>query len=158
MKSKAPLLLMEQMVMLLVFALAAALCLQAFVKSDGLSGGSEDRDRAVTQCQSAAEAVRHSRGDLEKTAGLLGLSYPGGDGDSLSLGYDKDWNSFGVVDAFGKDVLREVRVTPIDSGVDGLGKARVEAFAWDDSSGAGPKSLYALEVAWQEEVSAHAGE
>ena len=48
MKSKAPLLLMEQMVMLLVFALAAALCLQAFVKSDGLSRRSEARDRAMT--------------------------------------------------------------------------------------------------------------
>ena len=30
MRSKAPLMLMEQMVMLLVFALAAAVCLQAF--------------------------------------------------------------------------------------------------------------------------------
>ena len=37
MRSKAPLLLMEQMVMLLVFALAAALCVQAFVKSDAIS-------------------------------------------------------------------------------------------------------------------------
>ena len=34
MRSKAPLVMMEQMVMLLVFALAAALCLQAFVRSD----------------------------------------------------------------------------------------------------------------------------
>ena len=41
MRSKAPLILMEQMVMLLVFALAAALCLQAFVKSDSLSSRSE---------------------------------------------------------------------------------------------------------------------
>ena len=32
MRSKAPLLLMEQMVMLAVFALAAALCVQAFVR------------------------------------------------------------------------------------------------------------------------------
>lgn len=32
MRSKAPLVMMEQMVMLLVFALAAALCLQAFVR------------------------------------------------------------------------------------------------------------------------------
>ena len=41
MKSKAPLMLMEQMIMLLVFALAAALCLQAFVKSEQLSSRSE---------------------------------------------------------------------------------------------------------------------
>ena len=48
MRSKAPLAMMEQMVMLLVFALAAALCLQAFVKSDQLSQQGEVRDRAVT--------------------------------------------------------------------------------------------------------------
>lgn len=150
MRSKAPLLLMEQMVMLLVFALAAAICLQAFVKSDGLSGASEDRDRAVTLCQEAAEAVRHSGGDLKKTAELLGLSCPyEGDVESLSLGYDKEWNSFGVVTEFGKDVLREVRVTRIDSGVDGLGRAQVEAFAWDDRDGAEHKSIYMIEVAWQ---------
>ena len=65
MKSKAPLLLMEQMVMLLVFALAAALCLQAFVKSDAVSRRSGDRDRAVVLCQSAAEAIRHT-GDVEE--------------------------------------------------------------------------------------------
>ena len=47
MKSKAPLMLMEQMVMLLVFALAAALCLQAFVKADEISKQAEARDRAV---------------------------------------------------------------------------------------------------------------
>ena len=34
MKSKAPLALMEQMVMLLVFALAAALCLCRLVQND----------------------------------------------------------------------------------------------------------------------------
>ena len=45
MRSKAPLVMMEQMVMLLVFALAAALCLQAFVKSDQLSQQGEVRDR-----------------------------------------------------------------------------------------------------------------
>lgn len=58
MRSKAPLALMEQMVMLLVFALAAALCLQAFVKSDEISASCEARDRAMTLCQSAAEVIR----------------------------------------------------------------------------------------------------
>ncbi|MCI9425675.1 MAG: hypothetical protein HFF30_08945, partial [Flavonifractor sp.] len=51
MRSKAPLVMMEQMVMLLVFALAAALCLQAFVRSDAQSKHSEARDRAVLQAQ-----------------------------------------------------------------------------------------------------------
>ena len=151
MRSRVPLALMEQMVMLLVFALAAALCLRAFVASDGLSRDSEDRDRAAILCQNAAEAVRRSKGDLERTAELLGLSFwPEGDVEFLSLGYDRDWNSFGVVREIGKDVLRTVRVTPVDSGVDGLGRARVEAFAWTDGNAAENRLLYKLEVCWQE--------
>ena len=151
MKSKAPLLLMEQMIMLLVFALAAALCLQALVKSDGLSRQSEDRDRAVTLCQSAAEAVRHSRGDLKKTAELMGFDAWYGDETvpNVSLGYDQEWSRFGVVDSFGKDVLREVRITLLDSGVEGLGKAGVEAFVWNDEDGT-VQSIFRIEVAWQE--------
>ena len=37
MRSKAPLVMMEQMIMLLVFALAAVLCLQAFTTSREIS-------------------------------------------------------------------------------------------------------------------------
>ena len=149
MKSKAPLLLMEQMIMLLVFALAAALCLQAFVRSDEMSRQSEDRDRAVTLCQSAAEAVRHSRGDLEKTMELMGFDGPWAGEQSLFLAYDADWSPFGVGDAFGKDALRGLRITPVDSGMAGLGKAQVEAFAWNDEDGTA-RSLFRIEVAWQE--------
>ena len=64
MRSKAPLMMMEQMVMLLVFALAAALCLQAFVKSDEMSRRSEARDRAVAEAQNAAELIRYYGGDI----------------------------------------------------------------------------------------------
>ena len=67
-KSKAPLVMLEQMVMLLVFALAAALCLQAFVKSDQMSRNSEARDRAMILCQSAAEAIRQTNGDFPAAA------------------------------------------------------------------------------------------
>ena len=46
MRSKAPLALMEQMVMVLVFALAAALCLQAFALADRISRQNAERDQA----------------------------------------------------------------------------------------------------------------
>ena len=58
MRSKAPLVLIEQMVMLLVFALASALCLQAFVKSDAISVRSEEKGRAAIAAQNAAEVIR----------------------------------------------------------------------------------------------------
>lgn len=58
MRSKTPLALMEQAVMLLVFALAAALCVQVFVYADQTSRQQEARDRAVLEAQNAAEALK----------------------------------------------------------------------------------------------------
>lgn len=58
MKSKAPLVMMEQIVMVLVFALAAALCLQMFVLSGKLSKRTEAGGRAVIEAQNAAEGIK----------------------------------------------------------------------------------------------------
>ena len=58
MKNRAVLTLMEQLVMILVFALAAAICLQAFVAAGQISRNSVDRDRAMVIAQNAAEAIK----------------------------------------------------------------------------------------------------
>ena len=87
MKSKASLQLMEQLVMLLVFALAAALCLGVFRRADALSEDLTRRDEAVILAQNAAEVlkstgdvqlVQQSHGDftleiLEEDSGISGL-------------------------------------------------------------------------------------
>lgn len=57
-RSKAPLLLMEQLVMLLVFALAAALCVKAFVLSDARSQENNARTQAILTAQSVAERYK----------------------------------------------------------------------------------------------------
>lgn len=72
MKSKAPLALMEQLVMILVFALAAALCLQIFVFSGNLSVAGEMRDQAVTAVQNTAETLKLCQGDMKELKALLG--------------------------------------------------------------------------------------
>jgi len=93
MRGKAPLALMEQMIMLLVFALAAALCLQAFAKSDELSKQGEERDRAAALCQTTAEVIRSCGGDpaqaLSSAAEKLDCRYEQG---LLWADYDGDWN------------------------------------------------------------------
>lgn len=66
MRSKAPLALMEQAVMLLVFALTAALCARIFVSADQISRRCEARDRAVLEAQNAAETLK--RGGCVDTA------------------------------------------------------------------------------------------
>ena len=71
MKSKVTLQLMEQLVMLLVFSLAAALCLQCFAAAAAIRRETALRDRAVLLAQNGAEAVKAAAGDPEKTALLL---------------------------------------------------------------------------------------
>lgn len=138
MRSKIPLILMEQMVMLLVFALAAALCLQAFVKSDQMSGRSHDKDRAVTLVQEAAETVRHC-GGVEGAAKLLEATYSDG---HFSLVYDEYWNLGGACYSLVAD--------EIPSGVPGLGMAEVKVRTCSD----GEHILFGVTVAWQEEITA----
>lgn len=77
MKSKAPLALMEQVVMILVFALAATLCVQVFVLSDRMSRRGEIRDRALLEAQNAVETLKHN-GGMDDPAGY-------------AIQYDKNW-------------------------------------------------------------------
>lgn len=150
MRHKPPLILMEQMIMLLVFALAAALCLQAFVKSDNISKGSEARDRAVTLCQNVAETMRGNGGSAGEAARAaaerLGYCFDQG---TLYQEFDKNWNptEYGVyrLDAGG---------VPTD--VPGLEIAHV-CVRTGFNAGQEPQVLFELEAAWQKEVSVDVG-
>ena len=70
MKSKVSLQLMEQLMMILVFALAAALCLQVFAKAGEISRQTEDYDRAVTLAANAAEVLKATAGEIEAAEAL----------------------------------------------------------------------------------------
>ncbi|MEG0806437.1 MAG: hypothetical protein RR364_05845 [Lachnospiraceae bacterium] len=65
-KNKAPLVLMEQLIMLLVFAITALFCVQAVVFSGKISKASRERDLAVNEAQILAETLKAVSGDLEK--------------------------------------------------------------------------------------------
>jgi type II secretory pathway pseudopilin PulG len=125
MRSKAPLALMEQMVMLLVFALAAALCVQVFVLSDKTSRRNEARDQAVLAAQNAAETLKNLNGDYQTAA-----EYSGGSWDGQVWEQELDC---GVL-----------KVTAADSDTPLLGMA--EAAVYDEDG----KLLFTLPIAWQE--------
>lgn len=74
MKHKASLLLMEQLVMILVFALAAALCLQVFAKAEEISRETARRDQAVVLAQNAAERLK-ATGNPEAAEDLRNEDY-----------------------------------------------------------------------------------
>ena len=113
MKSKTPLALMELMLMLLIFSVAAALCLQAFLWADRTSRTVVLQDEAVLLAQNTAERVKAGGGDFA------------GNAESENC---------------------RAEITVMDSGVNGLGTARVEV---RDSEG---NLLYSLPVSWQTEL------
>ena len=130
MRRKAPLTMMELMVMTVVFALCAALCLQAFVESDRLSRRAQARDQAVVLCQSVAEMIRHNGGDLKSAMTQVNGTEPvQRDGFGWFEGYDENWQIFSDGDRPVSSSYT-LRVMELDSSLDGLGKANVEAFAW----------------------------
>lgn len=146
MKSKAPLMLMEQIVMLLVFAIAAALCVQAFVKSEEISARSEAKDRAVLEVQTAAETLRYYSGDYAKAAGELGYQ---SEGSGFAACFDEEWN---LLPAGVESWTYELTAEALDTEVPGLGCAGIRV-----ASSQREEALFSTEIMWQE-VSAHAQE
>lgn len=143
MKNKAPLALVEQVIMVLVFAMASALCLQAFVLSDRLSRESEDRDRAVLLAQNAAEICSAGGGDTAFLVGKLG-----------GAAAPEGWTAL-----YGEDLRRaekeadsayRVVVSRQRVEMTGLGRASVCVYTARDG-----QLLFELPVAWQEEVEHH---
>lgn len=71
MRNKAPLALLEQILMLLIFALAAVICLRVFLWSDDASRHSARRDDALIHAQTVAETVKAHGGDFAAAAAAL---------------------------------------------------------------------------------------
>ena len=124
MKQKQALMLIELVVMLLVFALAAALCLQAFAWAQTTTLQSSRKDLVYNRAQEAAEQLKNTAGDYEALGGRL-------ENGSYHL-----WLEDGLV----------LRAEPLQLQQAGLGGARICVY---DAEGS---CLVQLEVCWQEEV------
>ena len=72
MKNRTTLFFVEQLVMLLVFAMAAAVCIGIFSASSRISQHAEDQDRAVFLSQTAAELLKSCSGDLDALEEITG--------------------------------------------------------------------------------------
>ena len=128
--------------MVLVFALAAALCLQVFAFSSQSSRRNAAVDRAVTLCQTAAENLKAAGGDMPNAQDAA-MEHMGG---TVSQGlwqvlYDEDWN---VLTGWDGCVYR-LEAQGVPTPVEGLCQARV----WVTAEGE-DEPLFSLTVAWQE--------
>ncbi len=139
MRSKAPLAVIEQVIMLLVFALAAAVCLRGFAWADSTSRHNQNRDLALVQAQNAAAILQNNGGDLTAAAEIMGGWV---DGQHWGIHYNEQWEQTDAEGAFA--LLVSFRPTlPL------MGTARITV--------AGDGELLAeLTVSWQE-VTADAG-
>ena len=145
MRSKAPLAMMEQAVMVLVFALAAVLCLRVFVWSDRTSELGAAKDMAVIKAQSAAEIIKNegkSGGSeaevLKAVAERLGGAYRDG---CLTVGYLSDWQV-----ASDSEPAYSLSVTPANFSGERLSAVHIEV---TERSG---ELLFELDAAWQREA------
>ena len=145
-KSKAPLVMLEQMVMLLVFALAAALGLQAFVKSDAASRESEARDRAANLCQSMAEVMR--TGVYPPDAAGIVLGEYQCDTNVMLIPLTEDMTPYMDSSFPYEGAPYQLEIFASEHRAPGLEGAEISVSASDG------EVLFSLEVLWQVEVTA----
>ena len=136
MKSKIPLPLMEQLIMVLVFALTSAGCLQGVARANRLSGQQESQAYAVIAAQNAAEVLKHVSGDFEQAAGQLGGHWDGG---VWSISYDDSWQTLSDSDK----AVFHLQAIPMADDDPLLGTARIKVFYNENV-------LFEITVAWQE--------
>ncbi|MBQ9979723.1 MAG: hypothetical protein IJP23_01500 [Oscillospiraceae bacterium] len=134
MRSRAPLALIEQVVMLAVFVLAAVLCLSCFVWADARSKDNARRDSALLELQNVAETIKYCDGDMDAAADMYAGSW---DGESLTVLYDGKWNEASE----NAEYILVARETESESGL--LGRAELAVYHGEDS-------LATLEICWQE--------
>ena len=121
MKSRTSLVLIELVLMLLIFSLAAALCLQAFAWGETTSLEELQKDQALHQLQNAAEILKATRGEGPE-----------------EIFFNENWTQVQTEPAY---ILRQF---PLESDVPGLGIARLEMTKADGTL------LAELTVSWQE--------
>lgn len=137
-KSKSHLALMEQAIMILVFAFAAALCVLAFQKADAISKALAARDKAATHSQTVAETVKSLHGDLKTAAGLLEGQT---EEKKLFVWYDSEWNKTARTEA-----VYELCLSCTESSYY-IEKSEISVTELKNS-----KELFRLPVSWQKEV------
>lgn len=139
MRNRASLMLMEQLLMILVFSLACAVCLQVFVKGDRISRQTAQKDMAVYLAQNAAEIIKGAGGNLEMAALEMGAV---AEGSGWEIRYDKDGRLEQNHEKiqFHMEIVRDARRLPF------LGEVSIQVYGTDDLE----TPLFTLPVAWQE--------
>ena len=128
MKSKTPLVLMEQIIMVLIFALSAVVYIKVFVYSNNVSKSVEAASHAAFKAQTMAEELKYSSGES-----LENWNY---DNESWYIYYDENWQETKEEAEYTMKATKEYEE-------DGL--CRVSLRVFDDG-----EVIFEIPVAWQE--------
>lgn len=91
-RSRSALFLMEQLIVITIFAVCAAACVKIFVVSYIMVSDSRDLNHALPVAESGAECFKAAAGDAEKVTMILGGSV---NADMISVFYDEQWQTCG---------------------------------------------------------------
>lgn len=139
MRNRSTLTLMEQLLMVLIFSLASALCLQVFAKAHKMSHEIEMRDAAILLAQNAAEIIKGSGGDMQQAAAWMNAEKTD---DVWAVYYDEN----GTVVTTEEDGQFRLEWNLVETQIESLGKARINVFDLTDTA----ISIFGLDVMWQE--------
>ena len=128
MKSKTPLVLMEQIIMVLIFALSAVVYIKVFVYSNNVSKSVEAASHAAFKAQTMAEELKHSSGES-----LENWNY---DNDTWYIYYDENWQETSEEAEYTMKATKEYTED---------GFCRVSLRVLDDG-----EVIFEIPVAWQE--------
>ncbi|MDL2224913.1 hypothetical protein LJC20_01725 [Eubacteriales bacterium OttesenSCG-928-M02] len=121
--SKARLVLIELIIMIVFLSLAGAICMSLFSKAHILSDRSGDLSRGTLLVQETAEWLKALDGDLDALKTQLGGTMVDGD---LILYVDKDFNEVAA-----SDRTYQLIVKPLEM-VNGVGRAEVRLVKGND--------------------------
>jgi len=91
-QSRSTLFLMEQIIVIAVFAFCAAVCVYILVASHGMSVDAVDTKNALLVAESAAESFKAFSGEMEQVGSVLGNNYSY-QNDVLTVFYDDSWQT-----------------------------------------------------------------
>lgn len=129
-KSKTTLTLMEQLIMIAVFAVAVAVCLRVFAFANSRSEQNLINDVAVNESRNAAEVIKSTGGDFKRASEILSAV-------PTENGLEKDLSG-----EYGSLLLAAER---LQFAAEGLGNASVTVS--DPETG---RQVFSITVCWQE--------
>ena len=95
-RSKSTLFLIEQLIVIAVFAICATACIRIVTNAYFFSQDSRDISNALIAAQSGADSVKAFSGDIEKAAKVLGgVTENVGGAAALVVYYDDGWHVSG---------------------------------------------------------------